>query len=62
MILHKPTKKLFKNRKEAKSYFGVSYYHKMEKENTDLLFINSNHMATNGFNKEELHGNNKTDK
>ncbi|NDV56853.1 hypothetical protein D0T85_01810 [Bacteroides sp. 519] len=60
MILHKPTKRLFKNRKEAKSFFGASYYYKMEKEKVDIIFINSNHIATNGF--TELHSNNKTDK
>jgi len=47
MILHTPTKRLFKNRKEAKMYFGTSMYLKIEKEKKDLKFINTNSSATN---------------
>ena len=32
MILHKPTGIIFKNRKEAKIFFGTSRYRKIEKE------------------------------
>lgn len=46
MILHIPTGKTFSNRKEAKIYFGSAYYYKMEKQKTDLIFINNSQSAT----------------
>lgn len=57
MILYKPTGQIFKNRKEAKKHFGTSKYYKIEKEKTDLIFINETSLATN-----ELHDNNQTNK
>lgn len=48
MILHIPTGKLFKNRKEAKKFFGTSYYFKIEREKRDIKFLNdNNYMASN---------------
>ncbi len=48
MILYKPTGKVFKNRKEAKKFFGTSYYYKIEREKKDIEFINdNNYIATN---------------
>lgn len=47
MILHKPTNKLFQNRKEAKIYFGTAYYLKMERAKKDIVFINDIQSATN---------------
>lgn len=41
MILHKPTGKLFKNRKEAKKFFGTSQYRKIEKEKLEIILINN---------------------
>ena len=55
MILYKPTGQTFKNRKEAKKHFGATFYHKIEKENTDILYINDIQFATN-----ELHNDNQT--
>ncbi|MCM1033861.1 MAG: hypothetical protein NC405_08950 [Odoribacter sp.] len=46
MILHIPTGKTFSNRKEAKIYFGSAYYYKMERQKTDLIFINNSQSAT----------------
>ena len=37
MILHKPTGIIFKNRKEAKIFFGTSRYRKIEKEKQEIL-------------------------
>lgn len=54
MILHTPTGKLFVNRKEAKIYFGTSYYYKMEREKKDLLFINDIQSATNEYSTNRL--------
>jgi len=47
MIIHKPTGKTFLNRKEAKKFFGTSYYYKIEKEKKDLIFKDNNQLATN---------------
>lgn len=48
MILHIPTGKLFKNRKEAKKFFGTSYYFKIEREKREIKFLNdNNYMASN---------------
>lgn len=51
MIIYKPTNQIFKNRKEAKQYFGTNFYYRLEKEKTDLIFINDNVIATNEINK-----------
>ena len=47
MILHKPTGIIFKNRKEAKIFFGTSRYRKIEKEKKEIVLIdNHNFIAT----------------
>jgi len=56
MILYKPTGQIFENRKDAKLFFGASRYYKIEKEKTDILFINNIQLATN-----EIFSNNETD-
>lgn len=47
MILYKPLQKIFKNRKEAKQFFGTNKYYKIEKDKKDIVFIN-NTIATDG--------------
>lgn len=47
MIIHKPTGKTFLDSKEAKKFFGTSYYYKIEKEKKDLIFKDNNQLATN---------------
>ena len=49
MIIHLPTGKKFSNRKEAKIFFGTSYYLKIEREKKDLLFTNDIQSATNEY-------------
>lgn len=49
MIIHLPTGKSFSSRKEAKIYFGTTYYYKMEREKKDLLFTNNVQSATNEY-------------
>ena len=49
MIIHLPTGKKFQNRKEAKIYFGTTYYYKMEREKKDLVFTNNVQSATNEY-------------
>lgn len=50
MILHKPTGNLFKNRKEAKKFFGTSKYRKMEKDKLEIILIeNKDFIATDGI-------------
>lgn len=47
MILHKPTGKIFKNRKEAKKFFATSKYRKMEKDKLEIILIeNKDFIAT----------------
>ena len=41
MILHKPTGIIFKNRKEAKIFFGTSRYRKIEKEKQEIVLIDN---------------------
>lgn len=41
MILHKPTGIIFKNRKEAKIFFGTSRYRKIEKEKQEIILIDN---------------------
>lgn len=52
MIIHLPTGQQFKNCKEAKIYFGTSYYFKREREKRDLLFTNNIQSATNEYAKD----------
>lgn len=49
MIIHLPTGKTFSNRKEAKIYFGTTYYLNLEREKKDLLFTNDIQSATNEY-------------
>lgn len=42
MILYKPDNKLFKTRKEAKTYLGVAFYQKMIKTQDERLIIIKN--------------------
>ena len=38
----------YKNRKEAKKFFGTSYYFKIEREKREIKFLNdNNYMASN---------------
>ncbi|RHC28983.1 hypothetical protein [Bacteroides stercoris] len=47
MILHKPTGKQFRNRKEAKKFFGTARYRKIEKEKIEIILIpNHDFIAT----------------
>ena len=39
MIWYKPDNIIFKNRKEAKKYFGTNKYYKIEREKKDIIFI-----------------------
>ncbi len=49
MIWYKPDNIIFKNRKEAKKYFGANKYYKIEQEKKDIIFIdNHKSIATNG--------------
>ena len=57
MIIYKPTGQTFENRKEAKLYFGTTYYYKLEKEKKDIIFTNEIQLSNN-----ELFNNNKTNK
>ena len=52
MIIYKPENKVFSNRKEAKKFFGTNNYYRLEKEKTDLIFINDKIIATNEINKK----------
>lgn len=54
MIIHKPTNKVFNNRKEAKQYFGTNTYYRLEKDKKDLIFINDKFIATNENYKRKL--------
>ena len=49
MIIHLPTGKKFKKRKEAKIYFGTAYYYEMEREKKDLRFTHNVQSATNEY-------------
>jgi hypothetical protein len=55
MIWYKPDNIIFKNRKEAKRYFGANKYYKMEQEKKDIIFIdNHKSIATNGNNQTDI--------
>lgn len=51
MIVHLPTGKTFSNRKEAKIFFGATYYYKLEKEKRDLKFTHDIQLATYEYGK-----------
>ena len=48
MIFHIPTQKYFKNRLEARKYFGSGEYNRLVKHTSDFIFINETPSATNG--------------
>lgn len=48
MIIYKPTNTVFKNRLEARLYFGSGLYNRLIKHTSDFLFINDSTFATNG--------------
>ena len=48
MIIYKPTKMVFKDRLEARKYFGSGLYNRLVKHTSDFLFINDSTFATNG--------------
>ena len=48
MIIHKPTKQIFKTRLEAKLYFGSANFHRLiRKHHSDFLFTNDNTLFAN---------------
>jgi hypothetical protein len=61
MIIYKPTNKVFKNRLEARLYFGSGLYNRLIKHTSDFLFINDSTFATNGntmdTNTQKISGN-----
>ena len=48
MILYKPKQLVFKNRLEARKYFGSGLFNRLVKHTSDFLFINDSTFATNG--------------
>ena len=53
--MHKPDNIIFKNRKEAKKYFGTNKYYKIEREKKDIIFIDDHKsIATNGGNQTDI--------
>ena len=48
MIIYKPTNKVFKNRLEARKYFGSGLFNRLVKHASVFLFINDSRFATNG--------------
>lgn len=48
MIIYKPTNTVFKNRLEARLYFGSGRFNRLVKHTSDFLFINDSTFATNG--------------
>lgn len=48
MIYHIPTQKVFKNRLEARKYFGSGLFNRLVKHTTDFIFTNDSTFATNG--------------
>ena len=48
MIIYKPTNRVFKNRLEARLYFGSGLFNRLVKHTSDFLFINDSTFATNG--------------
>ena len=61
MIIYKPTNKVFKNRLEARLYFGSGLYNRLVKHTSDFIFINDSTFATNGntmdTNTQKISGN-----
>ena len=55
MIWYKPDNIIFKNRKEAKKYFGTNKYYKIEREKKDIIFIDDHKsIATDGGNQPDI--------
>ena len=61
MIFHIPTQKYFKNRLEARKYFGSGLFNRLVKHTTDFIFTNDSTFATNGntvyTNPQKISGN-----
>lgn len=61
MIVYKPTNTVFKNRLEARKYFGSGLFNRLVKHTTDFLFLNDSTFATNGntvdTNTQKISGN-----
>lgn len=55
MVIYKPQHLVFKNRLEARKYFGSGLYNRLVKHTSDFLFINDSTFATNG--KDTIHTN-----
>ena len=48
MIIYKPMQLVFKDRLEARRYFGSGLYNRLVKHTSDFIFINDSTFATNG--------------
>ena len=48
MIIYKPKQLVFKDRLEARLYFGSGLFNRLVKHTSDFLFINDSTFATNG--------------
>ena len=55
MYIHIKDGKWFENRKQAKDYYGVTYFRKLL-HNKEIIFTNKNYIAN-----DELHSNTKVD-
>jgi len=55
MYYNTKDKKWFQNRKQAKDYYGVSYFRKLL-HNKEIIYTDSNNIAN-----DELHSNTKID-
>jgi hypothetical protein len=61
MIIYKPMQLVFKDRLEARRYFGSGLYNRLVKHTSDFIFINDSTFATNGntmdTNTQKISGN-----
>ena len=48
MIIYKPKQLVFKDRLEARLYFGSGLFNRLVKHTSDFIFINDSTFATNG--------------
>jgi len=48
MIIYKPTNQTFKNRLEARLYFGSGLFNRLVKHTSDFEFVNDSTFASNG--------------
>ena len=62
MIYHIPTQKYFKNRLEARKYFGSGEYNRLVKHTSDFIFINDKAKAHKyRVCKDKINGNYSSD-